>query len=194
MDPRVRRTRQLLQRALEKLLETKAFETLSVQDITDAATLNRATFYDHYTDKFALLECMAAGRFHELLASRGVKFDGTCASALKAIVLGVCDYLGGLPALECERQRQLEPHLESAIIAVVRTMILQGLERHASGAAASPEMVATTVSWAIYGGAKEWLRTPDRPPSEQAANTVMMLVTPILSTTTPAELAMPKLG
>ena len=194
MDPRVRRTRQLLQRALEKLLETKAFETLSVQDITDAATLNRATFYDHYTDKFALLECMAAGRFHGLLASRGVKFDGTCASALKAIVLGVCDYLGGLPALECERQRQLEPHLESAIIAVVRTMILQGLERHASGAAASPEMVATTVSWAIYGGAKEWLRTPDRPPSEQAANTVMMLVTPILSTTTPAESATPKLG
>ena len=193
-DPRVRRTRQLLQRALEKLLETKAFETLSVQDITDAATLNRATFYDHYTDKFALLECMAAGRFHELLASRGVKFDGTCASALKAIVLGVCDYLRGLPALECERQRQLEPHLESAIIAVVRTMILQGIERHASGAAASPEMIATTVSWAIYGGAKEWLRTPDRPPSEQAANTVMMLVTPILSTTTPAESATPKPG
>ena len=182
MDPRVRRTRQLLQQALETLLETRAFETLSVQDITDAATLNRATFYDHYPDKFALLECMAAGRFHELLASRGVMFDGTCASALKAIVLGVCDYLSGMPALECERQRQLEPHLESAIIAVVRTMILRGLERSVPGAAASPEMIATTVSWAIYGGAKEWLRTPHRPPSEEAADTVMTLVTPILST------------
>ncbi len=181
MDPRVRRTRQMLQQALETLLETRAFETLSVQDITDAATLNRATFYDHYTDKFALLECMAAGRFHELLAARGVRFDGTCASALKAIVLGVCDYLSGLPALECERQRQLEPHLESAIIAVVRTMILQGLAQHASSTMASPEMVATTVSWAIYGGAKEWLRMPDRPASEQAADTVMGLVTPILA-------------
>ncbi len=181
MDPRVRRTRQMLQQALETLLETRAFETLSVQDITDAATLNRATFYDHYTDKFALLECMAAGRFHELLAARGVRFDGTCASALKGIVLGVCDYLSGLPALECERQRQLEPHLESAIIAVVRTMILQGLAQHASSTMASPEMVATTVSWAIYGGAKEWLRTPDRPASEQAADTVMGLVTPILA-------------
>jgi AcrR family transcriptional regulator len=186
MDPRVRRTRQLLQEALEKLLETRAFETLSVQDITDAATLNRATFYDHYPDKFALLECMAASRFHDLLNKRGVKFDGTCETALKAIVLGVCDYLGGLPALECERQRQLEPHLESAIIAVVRGMVLQGLERHAPGPAASPEMVATTVSWAIYGGAKEWLRTPNRPASEQAASTVMMLVTPIFSAAVPA--------
>ena len=186
MDPRVRRTHQLLQQALEKLLETRAFETLSVQDITDAATLNRATFYDHYPDKFALLECMAANRFHDLLATRGVKFDGSCASALKAMVLGVCDYLGGLPALECERQRQLEPHLESAIIAVVRGMILQGLERHGPSSAIPPEMMATTVSWAIYGGAKEWLRTPNRVPSEQAAATVMRLVTPILSPLPPA--------
>ncbi len=186
MDPRVRRTRQLLQQALEKLLETRAFETLSIQDITDAATLNRGTFYDHYTDKFELLECMAAGRFHDLLAARGVSFDGSCASALKAIVLGVCDYLSGLPAVECEQQRQLEPHMESAIIAVVRRMILEGLEHHAHSAVASPEMIATTVSWAIYGGAKEWLRTPNRPPSEQAAETVIKLVTPILITDAPA--------
>ena len=178
-DPRVRRTRQLLQQALETLLERKAFETLSVQDITDAATLNRATFYDHYPDKFALLECMAASRFHALLAERGVKFDGSCASALKAIALGVCDYLAGLPALECERQRQLEPHLESAIIAVVREMILQGLERHAFSGVASPEMVATTISWAIYGGAKEWVKTPKRPSSEKAADMVTTLIAPI---------------
>src|SRR5580698_9098786 len=92
VDPRIRRTRLLLQQALEKLLETKEFEKISVQDITDAATVNRATFYDHYPDKFALLECMAGSRFNELLSARGVKFDGTCSSALRAIVLGVCDY------------------------------------------------------------------------------------------------------
>ena len=65
IDPRVRRTRRLLQQALENLLKTKGFEELSVQDIADAATVNRATFYDHYPDKFALLECMVAGRFNE---------------------------------------------------------------------------------------------------------------------------------
>ena len=106
MDPRVRRTRQLLQDALTKVLETKPFEELSIQDIAEVATVNRATFYDHYPDKFALLECTVASRFHALLAQRGVSFDGTCTSALRAIVLGVCDYLASLPALECERQRQ----------------------------------------------------------------------------------------
>src|SRR5882757_1810958 len=123
IDPRIRRTRQLLHKALESLLETMEFENISVQDITDAATVNRATFYDHYTDKFALLECMVGTRFQELLAARGVEFGGGCSSALRAMVLGICDYLVEMPGIST-RQRQLEPHLESAVITVVRQMLL----------------------------------------------------------------------
>lgn len=181
LDPRIRRTRLLLQQALGKLLETKEFENISVQDITEAATLNRATFYDHYPDKFALLECMVATRFDELLAERGVSFDGTCPTALKAMVLGVCDYLASMPRVDCERQRQLEPHMESAVIAVVRRMILDGLKRHPSENAASPEIIAATVSWAIYGAAKEWVRTPNRCPSETIVETIQALVSPIFA-------------
>jgi AcrR family transcriptional regulator len=177
IDPRIRRTRHLLQQALETLLETKEFEKISVQDITDAATLNRATFYDHYPDKFALLECMVARQFHGLLEERGVKFDGTCLSALRALVLGVCDYLAGVPGTE--RQRQMEPHMESAVVAVVRQMILEGLKQHPPERAACLEMIAATASWAIYGAAKEWARMPKRGPSEEIVDTVMMLVLPI---------------
>src|SRR5580700_10727219 len=122
LDPRIRRTRDLLQQALDKLLETKEFEKISVHDITEAATVNRATFYDHYADKFALLECTVGSRFHDLLTDRRVQFDGTCASALKAIVVAVCDYLRGLRGPD--GTRALEPHMQSAIIAVVRRMIL----------------------------------------------------------------------
>ena len=60
-DPRIRRTRHLLQGALGKLMQSKNIEEISVQDITDAATVNRATFYDHYTDKYALLDALVAG-------------------------------------------------------------------------------------------------------------------------------------
>jgi len=181
VDPRVRRTRQLLQRALENLLRTKGFEEVSVQDIADGATVNRATFYDHYTDKFALLECMVATRFKELLTERGVKFDGTCSSAIRAIVLGVCDFLAGTPNAGCGGERRVEePHMESAVIAVVRHMILEGLKKHPTGGRLTPEMVATTASWAIYGGAKEWLQTPNHQPSEEAADAVLELVLPML--------------
>ena len=68
--------------------------------------------------------------------------------------------------------------MESAIIAVVREMILHGLRQHPPGDAASPEMLAGMASWAIYGGAKEWVQTPDRVPSDEAADTVMRLAAP----------------
>jgi AcrR family transcriptional regulator len=181
IDPRVRRTRLLLQQALETLLKDRRFEELSVQDIAGAATVNRATFYDHYPDKFALLECMVASRFNALLEARGVSFDGTCSSAIRAIVLGVCDFLAGVPGSGCAGPRRIEePHLESAIIAVVRHMLLEGFQRHAGGGAASPEMLAAGASWAIYGAAKEWLRTPGRCRSEQAADSVLALIYPML--------------
>jgi AcrR family transcriptional regulator len=181
LDPRIRRTRLLLQQALGNLLETKEFENISVQDVTEAATLNRATFYDHYPDKFALLECMVGTRFHELLAERGVSFDGTCPAALKAMVLGVCDYLASIPRVDCERQRQMEPHMEAAVIAVVRRMILDGLKRHQAANRASPEIIAATLSWAIYGAAKEWVRTPQRCSSETIVETIQALVSPIFA-------------
>jgi len=185
LDPRVRRTRQLLQQALSKLLEEKEFEKISVQDIADAATLNRATFYDHYTDKFALLECMVGNRFHELLAGRGVEF-GSCDGALRAIFLGVCDYLEGSPGMDLDRPGQMEPHLESAVVAVVRRMILEGIKQHPGQSPVPPEMIAATVSWAIFGAAKEWLRTPNRCPSEQMVGMVTTLVAPIFGAQQPA--------
>src|SRR5260370_12948401 len=170
VNPGIRRHRQLLHQALVKLLKKKDFDKISVQDIADTATVNRVTFYDHYTDKFALLECVVASRFNQLLAKRKVSFDGTCSSALSGIVLAVCDYLAGTSG----------PHLESAVIAVVRRMILDGLKQHPWDRSISPEMVATTASWAIYGAAQEWVRTPKRPPSEDIVGPLVTLVAPLL--------------
>jgi AcrR family transcriptional regulator len=177
LDPRIRRTRELLQQALANLLETKEFDKISVHDITDAATLNRATFYAHYPDKFALLECMVAARFQALLDARGVVFDGTCQGALRGIILGVCDFVAGSPGHG--NDRQMQPHMESAVVAVVRRMLLVGLRQQHRGGV-SPEMLASAASWAIFGAAREWSQTPGRLPSEQIADTVASLIVPML--------------
>ncbi|HEY0263222.1 MAG TPA: TetR family transcriptional regulator [Granulicella sp.] len=181
LDPRIRRTRLLLQEALGRLIETTEFDKISVQDIAEAATVNRATFYDHYPDKYALLECMVGTRFAELLARRGVRFDGGCGEAVKAMMRGLCDYLMELPGLACGRQRTMEPHLESAVVAVVRNMLLEGLRRHPPTVPGmSPEMAAATASWAMYGAAKEWVRTPDHGPVEDVVAMVIGVVAPVL--------------
>ncbi len=180
-DPRIRRTRHLLQSALRTLMQTKSLDEVSVQDITDTATVNRATFYDHYTDKYALLNAMVAGGFHKLLQERNVCFDGTCPSAANAIILAACDYLtqthaGG----ECNRHGAFEPLMEAAIIAAIRRVLMEGLSKRIARSALPPEMIATTASWAIYGAVKQWFYTPGHPPAEKIVPPVLQLILPIL--------------
>jgi len=182
LDPRIKRSRQLLQEALEKLLSEKDFEKISVQDIAETATLNRATFYDHYSDKFALLECLVAARFRDLLQRRHIQFDG-CEGAIKAMATGVCAYLSEMPF---SSQRHSGQPLETAIVAVVRGMILEGLKAHRPPKKAPLELMASTAAWAIYGAAKEWARTPNRVSVDRIASTIEAMISPIFDAARPS--------
>jgi AcrR family transcriptional regulator len=68
LDRRVRRSRQQLTQALLDLVVEKEYETITIQDITDRADLNRATFYLHYSSKEELLIASLEERFDELVS------------------------------------------------------------------------------------------------------------------------------
>src|SRR5260221_3684445 len=91
--PRIRRTRQMLFQAFQDLLAEKTFDLISVQDIAERSTLNRATFYDHFTDKFALLEAMMGERFSTLIAARMAGNESTCEAGLRQLILAAFDVL-----------------------------------------------------------------------------------------------------
>ena len=173
--------------SLERQLETKSLEAVSVADITAEAGLNRATFYDHFPDKFALLNGLVASRFEELMTRRGIVFDGSCSGAIFNIILTTCDYLAALPGIDCPTRQEMTRHFESAMGSVVRGMILEGLRRHAAPGPASAEVTAATISGAIYGGAQEWVRTPERVPAQEAATAIFALVGPMLAVGEPAD-------
>jgi AcrR family transcriptional regulator len=180
-DPRIRRTRQALQAALRELMQTKGFDEISVQDITDLADVNRATFYDHYNDKFALLDAMVAGGFHKLLAERNIMFDGTCPSAASAIILATCDYLTTTHASgDCNRNSAFEPLMEAGIVAAIQRTILKGVQDKTAPEGLTPQIVATTAAWAIYGAVKQWFYTPNHAPASEAVQPLLSLIFPIL--------------
>jgi AcrR family transcriptional regulator len=172
-DPRIRRTRQLLQKAMRTLLGKKGFDAISVQDIADEATVNRATFYDHYTDKYSLLEASVGAGFHALLHERQVSYDGTCASAAGALILATCDFLAQTHAneKECQRQNAFEPLMDAAVIAAIRRVLKPGVQS---------DLRATAAAWAIYGAVKEWFATPRRLSAERIVPQVLALVLPLL--------------
>ena len=177
-DPRIVRSRHMLMEALAKLLIHKSFDDISIQEIADEATLNRATFYLHYPDKNALLQAMTAARFGELIARRGLSFTD-CDGALRAIALGVCDYLAETAG--CPSQLVKMP-LEGSIIPVVEGMFQEGAEKHAMAPGADPNLLATTAAWAIFGSARRWHQTPDRIPAEEMAAKIEAMVKPIFLT------------
>lgn len=178
VDPRIRRTRVLLQDALFNLLKSKPFESVTVQDITTEATVSRATFYSHYLDKHDLLNGMTDTRFQALLNERGVSFDGTCNSALRAILLGVCDYLRSVVDIDDHDRQAIDPYLETAIIAVVNRMSEEGLRQQTTWhGTLSLDMIAATVSWALYGAARNWVYMTARPPVESIADDIVAVLT-----------------
>jgi len=50
-DRRAQRTRQMLSDALGRLILSKRYESITVQEITEEANVGRSTFYAHFTDK-----------------------------------------------------------------------------------------------------------------------------------------------
>jgi AcrR family transcriptional regulator len=171
-------------------MHTKSFDEISVQDITEAATVNRATFYDHYTDKFALMEAMIAGGFHELLHQRQLRYELGCPAALGAIIQATCDfYTQAHSAGACDRQTAFQPLMDAAIVKAIQRLLMEGLQRAAPPVSSSPELIAATTSAAICGGVQQWLSMPERPPVENVVARLQELILPMLEAGSKAESA-----
>jgi len=166
----------MLMDALVKLLIKKEFEDISVQEIADEATLNRATFYLHYPDKNALLQAMTESRFRDLIEHRAITFTD-CNGAVRAIALGVCDYLA--ESTSCPSQLARIP-LEGSIIPVVEGMFKEGLSLHGLAPGVDAGLLATTAAWAVFGAARRWFQTPNRIPAEEMAARIETIVSPVL--------------
>jgi AcrR family transcriptional regulator len=163
--------------AFRELLEEKGFEAISVHDIAERSTVNRATFYDHFTDKFALLEAMIGEKFRLFLAARLAGTDGSCEEGLRQLILAVCDFLSELASAPCQKQRkQFNPMVEAKVKTMVRDFLVAGMKNH--GVPEEEAILRGTVAgWAICGAALEWTRTK-RPSAELFAEKLMPLVQP----------------
>jgi AcrR family transcriptional regulator len=174
-DPRILRSRRMLMDALARLLSRKEFDDISIQEISDEATLNRATFYLHYPDKSALLQAMTDVRFRDLIERRGISFTN-CNGALRAIALGVCDYLA--ETTSCPVKGSRIP-LEGSIIPVIEGMFMEGAAHHAIVPGIDPALMATTAAWAVFGAARRWHQASNRIPADEMAAKIETMVKPV---------------
>lgn len=178
VDRRTQRTQRLLQDALRTLLAQRPFDEIAVLDITEKADVNRATFYDHYTDKFDLFNAVIAADFRELLERRNVCFDETCSSGLAAIVLAVGDYLEQIHRDKptCSQHPATASLIDAAITLAVRQVVVDGMQNKGIAAPVPPEVFASMLSGAIYGAVKQWLSARDWHMDEEGLRTLIPLM------------------
>jgi len=180
-DPRVIRTRRLLLDAFAGLLKEKGFRAMSVQDIASRATVNRATFYAHFEDKYALMESFIRTGFQQRVAeelSRSAAFTVDNLRLLFGIVL---EYLVQVESNQCRGAKQhAEPLFETIIQDELYQILLSWLKQPPPADVrcwAARETAAVAMSWAIFGAGLQWSQSRRNTPAEEMADQMVGLLT-----------------
>ncbi len=181
LDPRVKRTRRLLEAALESLIGEKGFHAITVQDIAGRAGVNRATFYAHFDDKYDLLDHGIRQGFIQEIDKRMLNACHYSPENLRNLIVAVCEYIHGINSHCKPAQAQFESLVESQVKTVLHELLIKWLERVQVGVA--PGTAATAASWAIYGLASQWSHSNDQKPVDEFALEVLPLVSANLNLT-----------
>jgi AcrR family transcriptional regulator len=172
LDPRVKRTRGLILQSFENLLAEKNFESVSVQDVTDKAQINRATFYAHFQDKYALLDFSIQQMFMQEIEKRTLNVCSYSPDNLRNLILAVCEFLGKLHTSCAQPHDQFESLVEGTIKKQIFDLLSYWLRKSKP----PTELPATVATWAIYGLASHYSHLKKRPALEKFVDEALPLV------------------
>lgn len=160
LDPRIKRTRQLLVNAYIDLIREKNLPSITIQDITKRAQINRATFYAHFEDKYALSDYVIRAMFRHRLAQGLPNLEYFSLEHLQILIVIVCEFLQDFHS-ECHpADKQMRPTFETQIQMELYEVILQWMQQLDS-LQIIPEVTASIISWAIFGAGMDWNKSPN---------------------------------
>jgi AcrR family transcriptional regulator len=186
LDPRVKRTRGLLEQSFMEVVAEKGFQSVSVQDITEKAGVNRATFYAHFPDKYALLDHSIRQGFRQELEKRTLNVCTFSMDNLRALIITVCEFISNASAHCNPPSQQFESLMETQVKAQTQELIQNWIEK--LGTDADPKIASTAASWAIYGLVQQWSQDKNkkRPSAEKFTDQILPLIAGNLSLMQPA--------
>lgn len=174
LDPRVKRTRSLILQAFSDLLAEKGFESITVQDVTDKAQVNRATFYAHFPDKYALLDTFISQLFRQEIEKRTLDACHYTPENLKNLIIAVCEFLSKMHSSCAQPHQQFESLVEGTIKQQIFDLLTLWLKQ--TKTKVSTDIPATVATWAIYGLALHYSHLKKRPALEAFVDEALPLV------------------
>lgn len=176
-DPRVIRTRQLILDAFVQQLNIMDFYSITVGDITKAATINRATFYAHFSDKYALFEAFLLDAFTNMVLYKVDTEGPLTEKTLQELIVALCNYhetshhcFKKYDSVALLLEENIKLHLEKLVLQLISTAAT-------SADLKSLETAATLLSWSLYGITYRWNMEGRTVSSSELAEQVMPLIT-----------------
>ncbi|MGE7880059.1 TetR/AcrR family transcriptional regulator [Peribacillus muralis] len=157
VDPRILRTRRLLIDSFMKVVQLKDFKDITIKDITDEATVNRATFYAHFVDKYDLQDAVLSENILKNIQEKLNCHDQLDEESITKIFLSVTEFQNDLRT-QCKKSYEsFSTMIENKIIKELETvfhslLLKQDLKIEKEAL----KIGAVMLSWGIYGACVDW--------------------------------------
>ncbi|AWE07216.1 TetR/AcrR family transcriptional regulator [Lysinibacillus sp. 2017] len=164
IDPRILRTRQLIMDAFMQLAVEKDFKDITIKDITSRATINRATFYYHFFDKFDLLEKVLSENVLKGVLKNVSSYEALTTATLKDIFFSLLSFQKGL-ANQCSRSYEaFTPKIETIVKDELGRVFRDLLKvKYPEWSFEKVDLKSILVSWTLYGMSTKYVKSGEQP-------------------------------
>jgi AcrR family transcriptional regulator len=157
VDPRILRTRRLLIDSFIKVAQLKDFKDITIKDITDEATVNRATFYAHFVDKYDLLDAVLSENIMKNIQEKLSCHDHLNEDTIMRIFLAVTKFHNDL-STQCKKSYEsFSAMIENKIKKELETLFYSLLlKQDLKSEKEALKIGGVLLSWGIYGACIDW--------------------------------------
>lgn len=153
--------------AFAQLLLKKEFKDITINDITKEATVNRATFYYHFVDKYDLLEKVLRKEFMDTVCHEIAEYTTLDQTTIKNIFLCVTSFQTSVSA----RCRSSFEAFNTTIEAIIQKELEKAfnqmlVNKHSNTSHESLRIVAVMLSWGMIGASIDWRHNSTLPAEE----------------------------
>lgn len=167
IDPRVIRTRKLIMDAFIHVLKKKEFKDITINDITAEATVNRATFYYHFIDKYDLLDKILKEEFMTNVFSEIIEYKELNPTTIINIFLSIVNFQSSLSKQCRSGFETFKTAIEAIIQKELENVFYQMLlKQHSTVSDESIRIAAVMLSWGIFGASVDWQNNNSLSPEE----------------------------
>lgn len=167
IDPRVIRTRKLIMDSFIHISHSKELSHITIKDITEEATVNRATFYSHFTDKYELLERVLHEEMMPKVIGQITDINEINEAALISIFVSITDFQSSTKTRCMRSFEAFKSNIETIIKKELEQLFYKLLLDKRSGYSEEElRIAAVMLSWGFYGATINWQYNSNTPAEE----------------------------